>query len=292
MSRNNADLSGFKKKSQIIEIWKRLKRNKLAMAGLVILLVICLACIFANVIAPYGIDDQDLSRRFMKPCAQFLFGTDNYGRDIFSRVLYGGRESLKVGFLSAIIASSFGILLGLLAGYLGGWIDNLIMRVSDVFMAIPNMLLAIAISASLGPGIMNAMIAVSLANIPKMARVTRSAVITQKNMEYVEAAKSIRGKQFRIMVRHVLPNSLSPIIVQITFNVANGILVAASLSFLGLGAQAPNPEWGAMLSAGREFLRDQPFLTLFPGLAIFFTVLSLNFVGDGLRDALDPKLKN
>lgn len=289
---DNANMAGFKRKSQIVEIWKRLKRNKLAMAGLVILAIICLASIFANVIAPYGIDDQELSRRFMKPCAQFPFGTDNYGRDIFSRVLYGGRESLKVGFLSAAIASTFGVILGLVAGYIGGWIDNLIMRISDVFMAIPNMLLAIAISASLGPGIMNAMIAVSLANIPKMARVTRAAVITQKNMEYVEAARSIRANRARIMVMHVLPNSLSPIIVQVTFNVASGILVAASLSFLGLGAQAPNPEWGAMLSAGRDFLRDQPYLTLFPGLAIFFTVLSLNFVGDGLRDALDPKLKN
>ena len=199
---------------------------------------------------------------------------------------------MSTGLISAAIASSLGIVLGLFAGYYGKQTDMIIMRFCDILMAVPNILLAIAIAASLGPGIMNAMIAVSIANIPKMARVTRAAVLSQVNMEYIEAAKSIRSSNTRITFRHVLPNALSPVIVMITANVSNGIMTAASLSFLGLGAQAPNPEWGCMLSSGRQFLRDYPWLTFFPGLAIFLVVLSLNFIGDGLRDALDPKLKN
>jgi peptide/nickel transport system permease protein len=282
----------YKKQSHFGEIWKRMCRNKLAVAGLVVLVMVSLCSIFANVIAPYGIDDQNLANRFIAPCKEFPFGTDSYGRDIFSRVLYGGRVSLSVGFVSAGLSSIIGVILGLLAGYYEGTANNVIMRIMDVFLSIPTILLAIAIAASLGPGIMNAMIAVSIANIPKMTRVTRAAVLSQRHMEYIEAAQSIRASNIRIMMRHILPNSLSPIIVQVTFYVATGILTAASLSFLGLGAQAPNPEWGAMLSSGRDFLRDYPWLCTYPGIAIFVTVLSLNFVGDGLRDALDPKLKN
>lgn len=282
----------FKKKSQAREVWVRLKRNKLAVLGLIVLSLIILASIFAPLIAPQGIDDQNLSIRFTAPSKEFIFGTDNCGRDIFSRVLYGGRVSLTTGFISAAIASIFGIVLGLIAGYYGKTTDMIIMRVCDVLMSVPNILLAIAIAASLGPGIMNAMIAVSIANIPKMARVTRAAVMSQVNMEYIEAAKSIRSNDKRLLFRHVLPNALSPVIVMITANVANGIMTAASLSFLGLGAQAPNPEWGCMLSSGRQFLRDYPWLTFYPGFTIFLVVLALNFIGDGLRDALDPKLRN
>lgn len=286
------DLKKPKKKSLARDVWIRLRRNKLAVLGLIVLTLIVLASVFAPLIAPQGIDDQDLKVRFMAPCKDYIFGTDNYGRDIFSRVLYGGRVSLSTGLISAAIASSLGIVLGLFAGYYGKQTDMIIMRFCDILMAVPNILLAIAIAASLGPGIMNAMIAVSIANIPKMARVTRAAVLSQVNMEYIEAAKSIRSSNTRITFRHVLPNALSPVIVMITANVSNGIMTAASLSFLGLGAQAPNPEWGCMLSSGRQFLRDYPWLTFFPGLAIFLVVLSLNFIGDGLRDALDPKLKN
>lgn len=281
-----------KNKSRALEIWRRLRRNRLAMFGLVVLTLIFLCTAFADVLAPYGIDDQNLSLRFTAPCKEFPFGTDAYGRCIYSRILYGGRISLEVGIVSAAIASVAGVVFGLIAGYFGGVVDNIIMRVMDILLAVPQILLAIAISASLGPSMMNAMIAVAITNIPKMTRITRSTVLSQRSMEYIEAAVSIRSSKSRIMFRHLLPNSISPIIVQITFYVASGILSASALSYIGLGAQAPNPEWGAMLSSGRDYLRDYMWVTMFPGLAIFLTVLSLNFLGDGLRDAIDPKLKN
>ena len=282
----------YKKRSQFGEIWHQLRKNKLSMLGLIIILLVIIIAIFADNIAPHGIDDQDIYNRFLKPNSQYLFGTDNYGRDIFSRVLVGSRISLLVGIVATCISSVIGIFLGAITGYYGGRIDNLVMRFLDVFMALPNMVLAIAIAAAMGPGILSAMIAVGVAGIPRMARTARASVMMVRNQEYIEAAHSINASSSRIIMRHVLVNSFAPIIVQITFSIAQAIITTSGLSFLGMGVQPPTPEWGSMLSAGREYLRDYWWITTFPGIAIMITVFSFNVLGDGLRDALDPRLKN
>lgn len=282
----------IKKRSMAGEVLSRLVRNKGAVIGFVIILVVVVACILAPVIAPYDYDAQDTSRRFTEPCAEFIMGTDNLGRDIFSRILYGGRVSLQVGFIATGISAFFGITLGAISGYYGGKVDNVIMRVLDVFMAMPNLLLAIAISASLGTGIGSAMIAVGISSIPQFARIVRGPILSVKGQEFIEAAVAIDASDKRIIFRHILPNVLSPIIVQITLGVANSIIAAASLSFLGLGVQPPNPEWGAMLSDARRYIVDHSYMVTFPGLAIALVVISLNLFGDGLRDAMDPRLKD
>ncbi len=282
----------IKKRSMTGEVLSRLVRNKGAVIGFIIILIVVVACVLAPVIAPYHYDDQDISRKFLEPCADFIMGTDNLGRDIFSRLLYGGRISLQVGFIATGISALFGITLGAISGYYGGKIDNVIMRVLDIFMAIPNLLLAIAISASLGTGIASAMIAVGVSSIPQFARIVRGPILSVKGQEYIEAATAIDASDMRIIFRHLLPNVLSPIIVQITLGVANSIIAAASLSFLGLGVQPPQPEWGAMLSASRVYIVDHSYMVTFPGLAIALLVISLNLFGDGLRDAMDPRLKD
>lgn len=272
--------------------WRRLRRNKMAMFGLALLIIIVLSAVFAPLIAQYGINDQDFSRRFKSPCAEYPFGTDSYGRDIFSRVLYGGRVTLTIAFTATLITGVGGLLLGAIAGFYGGKLDSVIMRGLDVLMAMPALLLAITIAAVMGGGLFSALLAVGIADIPGMARLVRSTILGVRNQEYIEAAYSINASNRRILLRHVLPNALSPIIVQLTMNVASAILTASTLSFLGLGVQAPSPEWGAMLSNGKEFLGQYWWITTIPGLMIMLSVFSINVLGDGLRDALDPKLKN
>jgi len=281
-----------KKQSQFSIVMHRLKKNKMAMLGLILITLLTLACVFAPFVAPYGYEQQDWFNIFAPPSKEHIFGTDNLGRDIFSRLLYGGRESLKIGIVSVAIASTLGIIFGSIAGYYGGRVDNLMMRVLDVIQAVPALLLSIAVATSLGPGINNAMLAIGLTTIPPYARLTRASFMSVRGMEYVEAATAINATDFRIIIKHILPNAIAPLIVQITMSVGSSILAAASLSFMGLGAQPPLPEWGAMLAAGRGYMRDYPHLCIIPGLVIMVAVLSLNMLGDGLRDALDPRLKN
>lgn len=262
------------------------------MLGLILITLLTLACIGAPVIAPYGYEQQDWYNIFAAPSKEHLLGTDKLGRDILSRLLYGGRQSLKIGVVSVAIASTLGIIFGSIAGYYGGRVDNLMMRVLDVIQAVPALLLSIAVATSLGPGINNAMLAIGLTTIPPYARLTRASFMSVRGMEYVEAATAINATDFRIIIKHILPNAIAPLIVQITMSVGSSILAAASLSFMGLGAQPPLPEWGAMLAEGRGYMRDYPHLCIIPGLVIMVAVLSLNMLGDGLRDALDPRLKN
>lgn len=273
-------------------IWRRYRKNKLAMFGLIMLLVLTLVATFAEQLAPYGYDDQNPETRFIAPCSEFPLGTDNFGRDIMSRIIYGSQISLKVGLISVAISCALGGVLGILAGYYGGVLDNVIMRFLDVLMAIPGMILAIAIAASLGTGLNNMMIAIGLGHTPGFARIVRASVLSVKEQEYIEAARLIGDSDAKIILVHILPNAMAPMIVQATLNVGRSVISAASLSFLGLGIQPPIPEWGSMLSAARNYLRDYWWMTTFPGLAIMLTVFSLNLVGDGLRDALDPRLKN
>jgi peptide/nickel transport system permease protein len=255
------------------------------------LTLLVVAAIFAPLIAPYGYSEQFLEHAFEEPSSRFIMGTDEFGRDIFSRLIYGARVSLQVGFVAVGLALCIGGFLGAVSGYYGGFCDNAIMRLMDVLLGIPSTLLAIAIAASLGPGLVNLMISVGIAQIPFYARIVRGTVLSVKEQEFVEAAKAMGSGDLRIIFRHILPNSMAPIIVQTTLDVAYAILSAAGLSFIGLGVQPPYPEWGSMLSGGRQYIFEAPHMTLFPGIAIMLTILSLNFLGDGLRDALDPKLK-
>lgn len=276
----------------IVITWRRLKRNKLATLGLVIILLMIVLALLAPILIPYKVDAVNLKYKLKMPSADHWFGTDELGRDIFSRLLFGARYSLQIGILGVVISATGGILLGSIAGYFGGATDNLIMRVMDVLQAIPGIVLAIAISATLGPGLTNCIIALSISAIPNFARMTRASILNVRKMEYLEAATSINCSNTRIIIKHVLPNAFSPLIVQSTMGIASTIMGAAMLSFIGLGVQPPTPEWGAMLSAGRNYLRDYPHLCIFPGVTIMIAVLSLNMLGDGLRDALDPKLKD
>lgn len=261
------------------------------MFGLAFVLLLIFTAIFADQLAPYSFRKQNLTDMFQGPSAKYWLGTDEFGRDILSRIIYGARVSLQVGFVAVGIALVFGGMLGACAGYYGGRTDNGIMRTMDVLLSVPQTLLAIAIAATLGPGLINLMIAVGISSLPRYARIVRGSVLTIREMEFVEAARAVGSNDFRIIFKHILPNSMAPIIVQSTLGVASAILNAAGLSFIGLGIQPPYPEWGAMLAGGRQYIRDDPYLTLFPGLAIMLTILALNFLGDGLRDALDPKLK-
>jgi len=283
--------TGRKRRGTAAQALFRLKKSPLAMFGLVFILLLIFVAIFANVLAPYPYQKQNLAHSFETPSKQFLLGTDEFGRDILSRLIYGARISLQVGIIAVGIALIVGGMLGAMAGYYGGWIDNGIMRVMDVLLSVPQTLLAIAIAAALGPGLYNLMIAVGIAAVPNYARIVRGSVLSIREMEFIEAARAVGSSDLRIILKHIIPNSMAPIIVQSTLGVASAILNAAGLSFIGLGIQPPYPEWGAMLSGGRQYIRDYAHLTLYPGLAIMLTILALNFLGDGLRDALDPKLK-
>jgi len=280
-----------KKESQFKDVWRRFRRNWAAMIGLVVMVILVITAIFANVIAPEDPVAQDLSRTFLKPNSHNIMGTDNFGRDIFSRVVFGTRTSLQIGFTAVSVGLLIGLILGSISGFYAGQIDNILMRFIDILISIPGILLAIAIVAALGPGMVNVMIAVGLASIPGYTRITRATVLTIREREFIEAARAIGASDLRIIARHILPNCLAPIIVQATLGLSGAILSAAGLSFIGLGIQPPTPEWGFMLSDGRRFLRDHWHMVSFPGLAIVTVVLAINMVGDGLRDALDPKLK-
>ena len=282
-----------KKRSQWLEVWRRLKRNKMAVLGLVILIILVLLAVFANVIANYDnvVIKQNLSQRLQAPSAAHWLGTDEFGRDIFARLVHGTRVSLQVGIIAVGISIVIGGILGAIAGYYGGKLDNIIMRIMDISLAVPSILLAIAIVSALGPSILNLMLAISISSVPSYARIVRASVLSIRDQEFIEAAKAIGASNTRIIFRHIIPNSLAPVIVQATLGVASAILSTAGLSFIGLGIQPPAPEWGSMLSGGRQYLRYAWWVTTFPGVAIMITILSLNLLGDGLRDALDPRLK-
>lgn len=286
--------STSRKRSGFAEVWRRFRKNKLAMLGLFTLCVILFFAIFANLIADYEEKaiNQDTSQRLQAPSLRHWFGTDEYGRDIFARVIYGARNSFMLAFTATATALVISAVIGAVTAYYGGVVDNIIMRVLDMFMGIPLLLLAIAISASLGPGMGNLIIAVTIAQIPGFTRVTRSAILNIVGQEYIEAARSYGTSDAGIMAFHVLPNAFGMIIVQATMSLATTILTIASLSYIGMGMQPPTPELGAMLSDGKEFMRYYPNLVVFPGLTIAVSALSLNLVGDGLRDALDPRLRN
>jgi len=280
-----------KKQSEFLRILKQLSKNKTAMLGLAILSVEIILALLAPYIIPYDYAAMDMTSTFAKPSLKHLFGCDDMGRDIFSRVLYGSRYSISIGIFAVCIGACMGIVIGAIAGYFGGRVDNLLMRCLDIIQAIPGMLLMIVISSVLGPGYLNTIIALSISSISGTARLLRAQMLKERENEYIEAAQSINCSKFRIIISHLLPNCISPVIVSSTMGVAQTITLAAGLSFIGLGVRPPIPEWGAMLSAARQFIRQAPHLVYFPGLAIAITVLALNLLGDGLRDALDPKLK-
>lgn len=270
---------------------RQIFKNKLAVAATIYLLAFITIIILADVIAPFDPTEMHMEDTLVGPNATYKFGTDDSGRDIFSRVLYGGRISLRVGFISAGIAISLGLPLGLASGFYGGNTQTIILRAVDVMLAFPSLLLALIVVAILGKGVDQVMIAVGIANVPTFVRVVNSSVITMKENEYIMAGRVIGASDFRLVTRHVLPNIVAPVIVMATLYVAGGILSASSLSFLGLGAQPPSPEWGAMISRGRHNLRLSPWMSTFPGLAIASIVISLNVIGDALRDALDPWMR-
>ena len=281
-----------RKESAAMAVLKRLKRNKTAMFGLIVFVLLTLSAIFAPLLTPYGYATMNLKSAFQGPSAAHWFGTDDLGRDILTRILYGGRYSLTIGIISIVFALFLGVIIGTIAGYFGGMVDNLIMRFLDIFQSIPGLLLTIAISAALGSGFDKTILALSISRVPSFARVLRASIMRVRDQEYLEAAESIGCGRMRMIMKYVLPNSLAPLIVEATMGVANTVLTAASLSYIGLGVQPPTPEWGAMLSGAKGYIRDYSYMLTFPGLFIALTVLCLNMLGDGLRDALDPRLKN
>ncbi|MEI5908534.1 nickel transporter permease [Bacillus spongiae] len=274
------------------EAWRTFKKNRLAVVGFFIVLFFILLAVFAPWIAPEGINEQKLGDRLQSPSAAHWFGTDDFGRDILSRIIHGARISLWVGFLAVIMSAVIGSILGIIAGYYGKWVDIIISRIFDIMLAFPSILLAIAVVAALGPSLRNALIAIAIINIPNFGRLIRSKVLSVKQEEYVMAAKAIGMKDRRILFSHILPNSMAPIIVQGTLAIGTAIIEAAALGFLGLGAKAPSPEWGKMLADSKEYLILAPWTMIFPGLVIMLTVLGFNLMGDGLRDALDPRMKS
>ena len=280
-----------KKKRKTLELIKALAKNKMSLIGGSIILIYVILAILAPLIAPYDPYEIKLLEKLQPPSVHHWMGTDDKGRDVFSRILYGSQLSLTVGFVSVFIGAFFGIILGIVSGYYGGFIDTVIMRIIDVLLAFPGLLLALAIVSALGPSLINVMLAVGVFSIPTFARIVRGSTLSIKKMEYIDAIKVLGARDSKIIFVHILPNIMSPIIVQGTLRLATSILSVAGLSFLGMGAQPPTAEWGAMLSSGRDFLYSAPHIALFPGLAIAIIVLAFNIFGDGLRDALDPRMK-
>ncbi|HHY14094.1 MAG TPA: ABC transporter permease [Thermoanaerobacterales bacterium] len=288
-----ANKTKSKKRSQFKSIMFRFKKNKLAMVGLLLLSILLIIAIGAPFIADYeDAINHNMKNRLQSPSKEHIFGTDHYGRDIFARIIYGARVSLFAGLISIITSSVIGAIIGSVAGYFGGVLDNIIMRIMDVLMALPSMLLAISIVAALGPGLTNLLIAISVSYIAQFARIIRSSVLSIKNQEFIEAAVACGTKDSRIIFKHVIPNAIGPLIVQSTLSIATAIILISSLSFLGLGIKAPMPEWGSMLADSRSQMRNYPYLVIIPGAAIIISVMALNLIGDGLRDALDPRLRD
>ena len=282
-----------KKRSQLKALWFQYKKNKLAMFGLILMSLMILTAVCAGFFLDYDtqVIGQSIRSRLQWPSAAHWFGTDQYGRDLFARVIWGSRISLFVGFFTVGIAMTVGSLIGAFAGYYGGRVDNILMRIMDVFLAMPGTIMAVAIVGALGPGIINVLMAMSICRIPQFARIVRSAIISIRGQEFVEAARCCGSRDLRIIFRHILPNAVGPIVVQATIGMATTILGVAGLSFIGLGIEAPLPEWGSMLSEAKSQMMYQPYLMFFPGIAIVLAVLALNLIGDGLRDALDPRMK-
>lgn len=283
----------FKKKSQLKEIWRRMKKNKMAIVGLCIFALIVFCTVFADLIVDYdkGIE-QVIEIRLQGPSAEHWFGTDMYGRDMFARIIHGTRYSFIMGVAAVMVGIAIGGTLGAVAGYYGGIVDTVIMRIMDTIMCIPFMLLSLTIVSALGPGLVNVLIALMLSMVPNYTRVIRSAILTVTGMDFIEAAKSCGTPNRYIVFKHILPNAIGTVIVQATMSVGSTIIAAAGMSFIGMGIQPPAPEWGSMLSEGREYMRYSSYIVLFPGLAIALSALALNLMGDGLRDALDPRLKD
>ncbi len=285
------------KKNNVLEFYRQFKKNKSALVGLVIVVILIICGLFAPIIAPYDPIIQNLDNRLISPAwteagnMTHILGTDDFGRDLLSRIIYGARISLMIGVISVGISLVFGLLMGASAGYFGGKTDILIMRVVDMMLSIPAILLAIVIVSILGPDLFNAMIAIGIVGIPAFARIVRASVLAEKEKEYVTASRINGSSSFRLITKVILPNCTTPIIVQATMGFASAVLEAAGLSFLGLGAQPPTPEWGAMLADSLQFITTASWMIVYPGLAIFLTVMGFNLVGDGLMDALDPKMK-
>ncbi len=298
MKKETSKTEGLKEEFQPTPYWKDILRqflkNKLAVLGLIILAAIVIICVFAPYFTKYDpVKDMILQDMLLPPGSEgHILGTDDYGRDIWSRLIYGGRTSMLTGLLVALAAGAFGILLGCISGYFGGFVDTILMRITDIMMSFPFLIIAIAIMAALGASQKNVIIALAIVSWPKFARLTRSQVLAVKEQEYVEAAKVAGFKNVRIMLNHILPNCIGPLIIQITLSVGSAILSAASLNFLGLGVDASLPDWGVMLNQGRAYIQTNPYLTTIPGIAISLTVLSVNWIGDGIRDAFDPRLRS
>lgn len=290
----NDDIDIYKKQSQIAQIWKRLRKNKSAMMGLIIICIFVTLALCADFIADYDtvVIKQNIKMRLQPPSSEHWFGTDNFGRDIFVRMVHGARVSLSIGIIATIVAVLCGGILGAAAGFYGGKIDSFISRVMDSVMCIPAILLALSIAAALGPGMVNLMIAIMISQTPAFTRIIRSVILTLRDQDFIEAARSCGTSDFRIIYKHIIPNAVGPIIVQATMTISEMILTAAGLSFIGMGIQPPRPEWGTMLSEGREHIRTSAYIITFPGIAIVLSSLSFNLLGDGLRDALDPRLKD
>lgn len=287
----DSKLPKIKKHGEFYIVSRRLSQNSSAVIGFVVAVSLALIAIFAPVIAPYPYAKQDLTHTRAAPSAQHIFGTDELGRDIFSRVVWGSRFSLSVGVLAVLLGTVVGMVFGAFAGYFGGVVDDIIMRFIDILQSIPGILLAITISVVLGPGLINTLLALSVGGVPMACRLLRASILGIRHQEYLEAATSINASTPRIILRHVIPNSFSPLLVSSTMSIGNVIMMGAMLSFIGLGVQPPTPEWGSMIAGGRSLIRTCPWMVTFPGLFIMLTVLALNLFGDGLRDALDPKLK-
>jgi peptide/nickel transport system permease protein len=283
--------SKIRRQSQMVVVARRLSKNSSAVIGFVVAVLLVIMAIFAPLIAPYPYAKQDLSHTRAAPSTQHIFGTDELGRDVFSRIVWGSRFSLTIGFMAVLAGTAIGMFLGATAGYFGGVVDDIIMRLMDVVQSIPGILLVITISVVLGPGLINTLLALSIGGIPMSCRLTRAAVLGVRHQEYLEAATSINASTTRIILRHVIPNSFAPVLVSSTMSIGNVIMMAAMLSFIGLGVQPPTPEWGSMIAGGRGLIRSCPWMVTFPGIFIMLSVLALNMFGDGLRDALDPKLK-
>jgi len=289
--RREARAANTKMSGQGAVVFRRLLHNKLAMTSLIVLVIIILSAVFAEYVAPYDYAKQSISERFQFPSWKHLMGTDDFGRDILSRIIYGGRISLYVSIMSVLSSLVVGGVLGATAAYFGGLYDSIVMRCMDVLMAIPAFLLAVSVSAALGTGVTNSIIALSIAGVPGSARIMRATVLGIKDQEFVEAAEANGASNLRIILYHILPNTFAPLLVDSTLRIGAYILQISSLSFIGLGVQPPTPEWGSILAAGRAYIRDFWPIIVFPGIAIMITLVAFNLLGDGLRDAMDPRLK-